>query len=214
MSAPHLEHRSPLVGGERGAQALRCLKKRSEGGTPGCYGHVAWGSGTGRPEPHRTGTAQTASEQHWVGGEGSQQKSKAGCSYPVGFQESTWQSSGVSAHPQCQSVHQPPKRGNSNTTDWTSCALKYRYRGKAEFLTPASPRPLSPVPGRQLLLQIVGWVLLKAGLLGAQLLGTSSSRSPFTLGRNASLDYSSRHAIGGTRTTRSSAGWLGGDEPH
>lgn len=40
MAAPNLEPKSPLVGRERGAQALR-----RESRTPGYYGHVVWGSG-------------------------------------------------------------------------------------------------------------------------------------------------------------------------
>lgn len=136
----------------------------------------------------------------------------------LGFQESTWQigsfcTSTVSASPS----HQLPKRGNTNATDWTSCALKLRYRVKTEFPAPASgpsPRPLSPVPGCWLQILIVGGVLLKAGPRGARVAGSSSSRSPFTAGSDASLDYNSRNATGGATITRSSAGWLGGDEPH
>lgn len=60
MAAPNLEPKSPLVGRERGAQALRRERR-----TPGYYGHVVWGSGTG---PHRARTVLTASEQQWVGG--------------------------------------------------------------------------------------------------------------------------------------------------
>lgn len=107
-----------------------------------------------------------------------------------------------------------PNTWESDTTDWASSASKHRPKGKAESLTPAlgpSPLPLSPVPGCRFRAQIVGGVL-KLTPLRAQLSGISSSRSSFTMDRNPWLDYNSRHAAGGTDTTRSSAGWLGGNE--
>ena len=186
MAAPNLEPRSPSVGRERGAQALT-----RESRPPGALGL----------DPHRARIVLTASEQHWVGGSVSQRKSKAGCSY-IGIpgnhmaEFGSFCTSTVSA----SRSHQLPKRGNSDATDWTSCALKLRYRGKTEFLAPASgpsPQPLSPVPGSGLQIQIVGGVLLKAGPLGARVAGSSSSRPPFTIGSNASLDYNSRNATGG-----------------
>ena len=40
--------------------------------------------------------------------------------------------------------HQLPKRGDTDTTDLTSCALKLCYRAKTEFL------PLPPAPALDL----------------------------------------------------------------
>lgn len=62
MAAPNLEPRSPSVGRKRGAQALT-----RESRTPGYYGHVVWGSGTGPSQSQDCADSLGATLGGWVG---------------------------------------------------------------------------------------------------------------------------------------------------
>lgn len=154
------------VGGERGRQPLSCPKKRKRIGaeTLGYHGQ-AWGFGTGRPELHRE-RRQSRSNTGRVGRVCSRRANWGpGILWLPGKHTAELGSFRTREFLEGQLSTDPLKRGNSDAIDGATCASKYRYRGKAKSLTPASirsPPPLSPAPCSQFLLRVVGGVLPKA----------------------------------------------------